>query len=48
MTNWTPRLPNRLGSPDAPHIVSIVINNGLATFTFTATQERSYRLEYTR
>jgi hypothetical protein len=46
MPDWTPRAPNRVGSPASPRIVGITVSPNTATFIFTATPGRTYRVEY--
>jgi hypothetical protein len=46
MTNWTPRLPNRVGGPPAPRIQSLDFTGSVLRFTIDAIAGRSYVVEY--
>jgi hypothetical protein len=46
MTNWTPRLPNRVGAPPSPRIQTLTFTDGVLGFTISSIAGRSYVVEY--
>jgi hypothetical protein len=47
MTNWSPRVSNRLGAPPAPQLGGFIVQtNGIVEFQATVIPSRTYRVEY--